>query len=76
MGVGCLGLVCMGAVVTLVTACQRCCSFCGFDGKNPQSSVHVAGGEVPVHFKVVVSEEYEVVDVERPPRIERSRCLR
>ena len=33
----------------------------------------VAGGEVPVHFKVVVSEEYEVVDEERPPRIERSR---
>ena len=26
----------------------------------------VASGEVPVHFKVVVSEEYEAVDEERP----------
>jgi len=33
----------------------------------------VAGGKVTVHFKVVDSEEYEAVDVERPPRIE---CLR
>ena len=33
----------------------------------------MAGGKVTVHFKVVDSEEYEAVDVERPPHIE---CLR
>ena len=32
----------------------------------------MAGGKVPVHFKVVASEEYEAVVEERPPRIE---CL-
>ena len=30
----------------------------------------MAGGKVPVHFKVVASEEYEAVDEEMPPRIE------
>jgi hypothetical protein len=33
----------------------------------------VASGEVPVHFKVVLSEEYEAVDEERPTRIKCSR---
>ena len=27
----------------------------------------MAGGKVPVHFKVVASEEYVAVDEERPP---------
>jgi hypothetical protein len=30
----------------------------------------VTDGEVPIHFKVVVSGEYEAVDEEGPPRIE------